>query len=190
MKILKIKLGFYSLLAVLATSVFLISCEQEVVRDQANTLLNEEQLALAFEQDENVTRFDELVQEQLTTFIGKIKENDVDVEQIKALHITGDYEAVYTMLNIDVAEFENQSREIERLGAQIRNDYPNLMENCTSCGDNTPNIDAQYEALQKTINTELEMRCNWKYIPCMLACAAMPPGLRILCFNSCAALYC
>jgi len=101
MKTLKIKLGFFSLLAVLTASVFLTSCEQEVVNNQMDdTLLNEEQIVLAFQQDENVARLVELAIQQHTTFIEKIEENDVDVEQLKALYIAGDYNTVYTMLNI------------------------------------------------------------------------------------------
>jgi len=189
MKTLKVKSIFFSLLAIMAVSALLISCEQEIVSDQANTLLNEEQLVLAFEQDENVTRFDELVQEHLSTFIEKIKENNVDVEQIKALHIAGDYEAVYTMLNIDATEFENQSREIEQLGAQIRNDHAALME-CTSCTDNAPDIDAQYEALQMTMNTEVEVRgCSWRYYACAGACAAAPIPFAA-CIAYCRYLFC
>lgn len=190
MKTLKIKLGLFSLLAILAGSIFLTSCEQEVVSNPIDTLLTDEQLVLAFEQDENVTRFAELAEEQLATFTEKIKENNVDVDQIKALHIAGDYETLYTMLNIDATEFENQTREIEQLAAQIKNDHPALME-CTSCADNKADIDAQYEALQVSINTEIQMRgCSWKYYACMATCAGMPPGLRVPCFAYCAAVFC
>jgi len=188
MKTLKIKLGLLSLLAILAVSVFLTSCEQEVVSNQMDTLLNDEQLVSAFEQDENVTRFAELIEQHFATFTEKIKENGVDVEEIKALHIAGDYEAVYTMLNIDAIEFENQSREIEQLAAQIKNNHADLMENCTSCADNKADIDAQYEALQVAMNTEVEMRgCSWKYYVCVAACAG--PFLPV-CIVVCRNRYC
>jgi len=192
MKNLKIKLGLFSLLAILAASAFLTSCEQEVITDQTDTILNQEQLLSAFEQDENVARFVELTTQGQTEFIEKIKENEVDIEAMKALHISENYEAIYEMLGIDVAEFENNNREIQQLAAQIRNDYAALAQECTSCAEsNTQDIDAQYEALQIAMSAELEVRwCNWRYYVCIAACSTPNNPLVWLCQYYCWVKYC
>ncbi len=191
MKTLKFKLGLFSLFMVFTVSVFLTSCEQEVITDQTTTLLNQEQLVSAFEQDENVARFVELTTQQQTIFIEKIRENEVDIDAMKALHISGDYEAMYEMLGVDATEFETQNEEVQQLAAQIRNDYAALIQTCASCTEsNTADIDAQYEALQIAMNTELEMRwCSWRYYICIAACTGSGPFVSI-CQYYCRLKYC
>jgi len=91
MKILKIRLGLFSLVAVLAVSVFLTSCEQTII-DSAeaetnsidNSLLTEDELLAKLNSDEDAMAFI-LAVEELENIVGNtLQQTNTSVDMLRS----------------------------------------------------------------------------------------------------------
>jgi len=191
MKNLKIRLGLFSLLAVLAVSVFLTSCEQDVVINPVETELSQEELTSALNTDEDFILLMELTTERRLTLTANIKENDIDISAMQELHSSENYEGIYNLLGLNVEDFENQNQRIQALSIKVTEKYPSLMQECTTCTELTEqDIQLQYEALQTVLDADINMRAcwSWKYAACAVGCQFTP--LPWMCEFICHVKYC
>ena len=191
MNFLKIKLGVFSLLAVLAVSVFLTSCEQDVMINTPETELSQEELLSTLNTDSDFILLMELTTERRQVLITNIKENNVDISTIQELHLSEKYDGIYHLLGLDMEDFENQNEQIQELSIKLTEKYPSLMQECTTCTESIEqNVEFQYEALQTVLDADINMRAcwSWRYAACAVGCQFTP--LPWMCEFICHVKYC
>jgi len=101
MKNFKIKIGLFSLLAVLAVSVFLTSCEQTVPGVQNVTdisSLTEDELLTKLNSDEDALAFVNAVEELETIMRTALDNSNTSVDMLRGYHDTSDEAALEAML--------------------------------------------------------------------------------------------
>gem|GEM_PF-2003892 len=190
MKNFKIKLGLFSLLAILAVSVFLTSCEQTIIDGVqtetdavSNSLLTEDELLAKLNSDEDALAFVSAVEElesivrntlqQTNTSIDMFRSHSQNETELEALFGETQLLAVHSKMEYHAIRF------VEK--------FPNLEENLSKFITHQPSSNYDEHLPFSTLETDITLRgcgcCGanfWAKIACKALCAANGVGCAVL----------
>jgi len=175
MKNLKIRFGLFSLLTVLAVSVFLTSCQQEDILPEE---LTQDEIVAKMQNDTDVADLLSKTDEIRTEFMEKAITNNVSAETMIEAMEAGTFNELLETMGIDVAEYQQSMAEIQQLSQTVLNKYPSI-ETCESC--ESENKEIELAELQTMLDAAYLRGCSgwgWvKYTTCVAGCALSTAGV-------------
>ncbi len=174
MKNLKIKFGLFSLLAILAVSVFLTSCEQEII--EAPVSLSEsdlmEQRVNEMISDADYHEFDRLQHDLLNQVFEVLDRNDIVMSELHSIYVEDGGERLNEIFSD--ASFLEIQQELSLVTEKLTAKYGDIlaveegMEVNYTIGEVLLNL-AEVES-----NHVITMRdCSWRYTLCTVAATSV-----------------
>jgi len=155
MKTLKVKFTALSLLAIMTVSVFMTSCEQQIVEAPINEVDRVQQL----ESDPNYITLNSLNDQLLNEIRNVMTIKGLIGEDLKNMYINGETDLLAAVF--EGTQAEAIMDEIEPIADQLSNEYSDLI--LTGEGFDEESILMGFDKLE---SISIESRCNTMFVLC------------------------
>jgi len=158
-----LKMGLFGLLAILAVSVFLTSCEQEIVE---TPVVSEMDRIQQLELDPNFIEINKLNAKLLEEVTHAMVTKGITGEDLKNIYMNQDTDALIDFM--EDTEIETIMDKITPIDQQLSADYSDLV---SSNQDLAINLEEGFNQLELMTNIE-NRGCGWSYWGCVAGASA------------------